>query len=414
MPSSARMTSPSSDSTLVRCDDTASWACQGGPGVSVAGLPHLMTVRRGWFTAAKIAGTGAVGGGASWALYQERITLREGLRVLTAHSELDWVVGCIAVQCLSMVSFALLQQCLLRAGGVRLTIPWLLSIAYQANALAVSIPVIGSGMAATYSYQQFRHRRVDPVIAKAALALAGVISTVTFAAVVAAGALLSDSPPAAFSALSSAVICLLILAAAAVALRSPSGRSKLQRVSARVLGAAKRVLRRPRGDPTQIASTTVERLGLFRLRPGVVGPAFTWGMLNWVADACGLIFAVKAIGVAVPWRGILLVWSAGQGAASLSPTPGGIGVVEVAMTAAMTAAGLRPGDALAAVLLYRIVGFKFIITLAWFARRAVIADRSGSRRPRSSKRAGVRGGLRDEDPGSGPPLCPKQADFHRH
>ena len=45
---------------------------------------------------------------------------------------------------------------------------------------------------------------------------------------------------------------------------------------------------------------------------------------------------------------MLLAWSAGQGAASFSPTPGGIGVVEVTMTAALVAAGLRPADALAA------------------------------------------------------------------
>lgn len=343
-----------------------------GPAGAVATVATVPArPRRRWGIAAEIAGTVAVAAGAGWAVYRERATLGEGLRVLAAHLEPDWVIACIGMQCLSMVFFALLQQRLLTAGGARLTVPWLLSTAYLANGVAVAVPVIGSGMAATYAYHQLRERRVDPVIARAALALAGVVSTVTFAAVVVAAALLSGSPPAAVSALGGALTCLIILIAGLVALRSPAGRSRLQRSASRLLSAAQRVLRRPRGDPAQVTKAAMDRLGLFRLGPATVGLAFTWGMLNWAADACCLILSVKAIGVPVPWGGVLLAWSAGQGAASFSPTPGGIGVVEVAMTAALAAAGLRPADALAAVLLYRIVSLKTVITLAWFAERAV-------------------------------------------
>ena len=41
--------------------------------------------------------------------------MREGLGVLAAHTEPDWVIACIGSQCLSMVFFALLQQRLLKA-----------------------------------------------------------------------------------------------------------------------------------------------------------------------------------------------------------------------------------------------------------------------------------------------------------
>jgi putative heme transporter len=335
--------------------------------------------RRRWGIPAGIAGTAAVAAGAGWAVYRERATVAEGLRVLAARTEPGWIIACISAQCLSMVFFALLQQRLLTAGGARLTAPWLLSTAYLANAVAVAVPVIGSGMATTYAYHQLRERRVDPVIAQAALALAGVFSTVTFAAVVAAAALASGSPPAAASALGSTLTCLIILVAGLVALRSPAGRSRLQRLASRLLSAAQKVLRRPRGDPAQLTMSVMDRLSLFRLGPATVGLAFTWGILNWAADACCLILAVKAIGVPVPWGGVLLAWSAGQGAASFSPTPGGIGVVEVAMTAALAAAGPQPADALAAVLLYRIVSFKTVLTLIWLAERAVTRRSRGGR-----------------------------------
>jgi putative heme transporter len=334
---------------------------------------------RRWGATARIAGTVAVAAGAGWAVYRERATVAEGLRVLAARTEPGWVIACFGAQCLSMVFFALLQQRLLKAGGARLTVGWLMSTAYLANGVAVAVPVIGSGMATAYTYHQLRERRVDPVIAQAALALAGVASTVTFAAVVAAAALASGSPPAAASAAGSALTGLTILAAGLVALRSPVGRSRLQRLASRLLSAAQKILRRPRGDPAQTARAALNRLSLFRLGPATVGLAFTWGLLNWAADACCLILSVKAIGVPVPWDGVLLAWSAGQGAASFSPTPGGIGVVEVAMTAALAAAGLRPADALAAVLLYRIVSFKTGFTLAWLAERTVSHRRGGRR-----------------------------------
>jgi putative heme transporter len=344
---------------------------------------------RSWGTAAEIAGTLAVAAGAGWAIYRERATLLAGLRVLAARTEPGWVIACIGAQCLSMVFFALLQQRLLRAGGARLTASWLLSTAYLANGVALAVPVIGSGMAATYAYHQLRERRVDPLIAKAALALAGVVSTVAFAVVVVAAALLSGSPAAAASALGSALICLVILATGLAALRSAAGRSRLQRLASRLVRTTQRVLRRPRGDPGQLTKSAVDRLSLFRLSPATVGLAFTLALFNWAADACCLIFSVKAIGVPVPWGGVLLAWTAGQGAASFSPTPGGIGVVEVAMTVALAAAGPRPADALAAVLLYRMVSFKFVISLAWFAERTVAHHRHGGRQASPGRPGGA-------------------------
>jgi putative heme transporter len=328
-----------------------------------------MTNWRGWGTA---AGTVAILAVAGWAGYRERSTLEAGLRVLAARTEPDWAIACVLAQGLSMVFFALLQQRLLKAGGARLTVPWLLSTAYMANGVAVAVPVIGSGMATTYAYHQLRAQRVDPVIAKAALALAGVLSTVAFAVVIVLAALLSGNPAAAAGAIASALACLVIVGAALAALRSPAGRARLEWLTARLLSAAKRVTHRPRGEPAQLAKEAMERLSLFRLGPGTVGLAFAWGIGNWAADACCLILAVRAMGLPIPWGGVLLAWSAGQGAASFSPTPGGIGVVEVAMTAALSAAGPRPADALAAVLLYRIVSFKTVITLGWLTERAFI------------------------------------------
>ena len=61
----------------------------------------------------------------------------------------------------------------------------------------------------------------------------------------------------------------------------------------------------------------------------------------------------------------MLAWAAGSGGASLNLTPGGLGVVEVALTGALVALGVPSTQALAAVLLYRAITFWLTIVVGW-------------------------------------------------
>jgi putative heme transporter len=84
-----------------------------------------------------------------------------------------------------------------------------------------------------------------------------------------------------------------------------------------------------------------------------------FGMINWWADVACLTFAILATGIGGLSLGkILIVWAAGTGAATLSPTPAGIGAVEIAMVAAMAAAKIGGSSAVTAVLLYRLISLK--------------------------------------------------------
>ena len=328
-------------------------------------------VRHRCSAVAKIVGTVAVMAGTAWAIYDEWGFISPGLHVLTGDTDPAWAVAAVGAECLSMVAFALLQSCILRAAGSRLTMSWLLSTAYTANAIAVSVPVIGSGMATAYDYRQLRSQRVDPNVAKAALTIAGVTSTASLAVVVGIAALLSSNPAAGIGG------AVMGLGAVAAVLAAPrvAKRPRFQPVLTRWLRTVQKVVRRPRRDPGRLAESAADLLGRMRLRPTTLASALTWGILNWVTDASCLVLAIEAIGIPVPWYSVVLAWSAGVGAGSFSPTPDGIGVVEVTMTAALIAAGLRPPDAVAAVLLYRIVAFKGIITSCWFGQRAVMHHR---------------------------------------
>ena len=81
-------------------------------------------------------------------------------------------------------------------------------------------------------------------------------------------------------------------------------------------------------------------------------------MVNWLCDCLCLLACTEALGVPVPWRGILVIYGLTQVAASLPITPGGIGVVEGSMTALLIAYGVHPTSGRGrGPLLYRIISF---------------------------------------------------------
>jgi uncharacterized protein (TIRG00374 family) len=287
----------------------------------------------------------------------------------------SWIVVAIGAECVSMAAFALMQRRLLRAGGAELTIAWLMSTAYAANAIAVAVPVIGSGMATGYAYRQLRRRSADPAAVGVALTLAGILSTVAFALVVAIAAIVSGNPAASAGGLIGALAAVVGTSLVAVGLRSPGGRRRLQRIGASIVGLVQRIAHRPEGDPEQLVGSALGSVTAIRLGSTALVAALGWAVVNWLADAACLIFAIKAVGVAVPWHKILLVWSAGVGASSFSPTPGGLGVVDVTMTTALVAAGLPGPEAVAAVLFYRIVTFKVIVSLGWLVHHRIVGRR---------------------------------------
>jgi hypothetical protein len=69
----------------------------------------------------------------------------------------------------------------------------------------------------------------------------------------------------------------------------------------------------------------------------------------------------------VPWKGLLLAYGAGQLAANLPITPGGLGVVEGSLTIAIVAYGGAAGSTVVAVLLYRFISFWLILPIGWAA-----------------------------------------------
>jgi len=305
----------------------------------------------------------AITAGSAAAAYAERGTLRTGMTVLW-HARPGWAAAGAALECLSMAAFVLLQQRLLTAAGAKLAFTSVLATGYASNAIAAGVPIVGSGLAAATVLRRFREHGIEPAAIRLTLGLAGVISTVGFGVIAAAGAGLTGNPAGAVTGLlagcgSAAAAALLIIVA-----HSAGGRARLQPVAASVLRLAARVARHPAGDPGVIAARVIGRVGSLKLSAGSICYLLACSLVNWAADALCLAAAIGAVGLAIPWSKLLLVWSAGAGASTLSPTPFGLGIVEAALIAALAAAGISSPHAIGAVLLYRIMTFK-IGGLVW-------------------------------------------------
>jgi uncharacterized protein (TIRG00374 family) len=80
-----------------------------------------------------------------------------------------------------------------------------------------------------------------------------------------------------------------------------------------------------------------------------------------------LTACVAAFGRSVPIASIAVVYLTGSAIGSILPTPGGLGGVEAALTAGLTAAGLPGAVAVSAVLLFRLLTFWLPVPFGWAA-----------------------------------------------
>jgi hypothetical protein len=74
---------------------------------------------------------------------------------------------------------------------------------------------------------------------------------------------------------------------------------------------------------------------------------------------------VSATGSAVPWHGLFLAYGVGMTAGSVGLTPGGLGVIDAALSAGLVASGISGQHALAAVLVYRLISFWLVMAVGW-------------------------------------------------
>lgn len=156
-------------------------------------------------------------------------------------------------------------------------------------------------------------------IAVGALAATGVFSTVAFAVVAATGGLITGNPAAAAVSLAASFLLAAAVAAIVVAMRFPRARTWLVGHVTAALRLSRHVIKRPKGEPRSVVTGALDRVGTLHLGYRTAAGAFGWTLVNWIEDVACLVCAIKAVGEPVPWAAILIIWTAGIGAASFSP-----------------------------------------------------------------------------------------------
>jgi uncharacterized protein (TIRG00374 family) len=87
--------------------------------------------------------------------------------------------------------------------------------------------------------------------------------------------------------------------------------------------------------------------------------------------------ALRAVGAPVALSDVMIVYLAAAAAATISPTPGGLGAIEIALVAGLSQTGIPAAPALAAVLVYRLVSYWLpivpgLLAYRWLRRRAAV------------------------------------------
>src|SRR5580658_6484669 len=366
-----------------------------------ARAPRRFRVRRSMLAALAIAVLVSV-------IVVERHTLAESLHVL-ARLNWAWFLLAFASEAISLTSFGLSRMLLMRVNGRPTSFSSVMAITYAANALSISVPFAGAELAMVFSYRQFRRHGVDAATTGWTLAVSAIFSTSALAFLLVIGALAGSASLATAAGFLGAFVFIVPGAAVLLALRYENIRRLLRRLIAGLVSVSRRIFGAPAQDVVDGLDEFLDRVASLRLSWLRYAEVFGLALLNWVADCGALAWAIRATGQPVPWHNLLLVYGAGAAVGSTGITPGGFGLVEFALTAALTAAGLHRSPALAAVLAYRLVNFWLVLIGGWILmavlahRRIAPPDSGGLHEPSRNGHAG-RPGVRsasDSGPAAG-------------
>ena len=325
---------------------------------------------------------------AGWVLFNSSDELVAAADTLKS-VRVGWVVVAVLVEVLSYIARGAAAAVVLRRGGGGAG-PMTLSAATLAGDAAAYCLPFGFAASGVVMVGVLRRRQVSVAVAGWMFAVSSVfyVSAITALTIIAVHIAGDDDPIPGLQTISAALLGVLAVGGAAgyVLLRRPALRSRLVRLlprvrprfAARRAGSAGRWGRGRWGRLAQAVRSAIaswaQQLRTVRLTPLAGVAAFALMIVSWVADVAVLAVAFLALDSSPPWTGLLLAYCAGQIAASVPVTPGGIGVVEGSITLALVAFGGAENITLAAVLLYRLIAYWACIPaggLAWLALRSV-------------------------------------------
>jgi uncharacterized membrane protein YbhN (UPF0104 family) len=258
-----------------------------------------------------------------------------------------WLCPAIAAECCAFTALAFAQRRMLRAGGVNVSVGALTRLAVASQAAGSVLPT-GYLVSGVVVLRVLARRGVSQLLALWMLAVAGFQYLVGLLLIGLVGALLAPAgkrlPDLRLPAAITLGVLVTVFAAGMAAARLRKHPWSVHELAARM----------PGGPLKRLIGGDV--LANVSLGPRGWGISFLWTLLYWISNMACLAIAFPAVGASLPWQGLLIAYAAGQLAALLPITPGGLGMTEGSMGVALMFCG-RPATALAAVLLYRLITY---------------------------------------------------------
>lgn len=300
-----------------------------------------------------------------------------GVTAYLGHLRWWWVLPAVVAETASMMSFGGMQKTLLAGGGVRMGWGWATGITLVGNSISNTLPG-GPAFASVFAYRRYRFLGADHVLAAWSVLVTFVLAGAALALFSLGGLVVAGSLGANDGVGETALGTLAALLALGLVLQR---RGLLAKATMPAVGMYERILHPSPGEAESILVRIAARLVTVRPALGEVAVAFGWALGNWIFDCACLAAAFPAVGAPVPWRALVLAYGAGQLAANVPITPGGLGVVEGSLAIALVVYGGATTSTVAAVLVYRIISFWAFLPLGWGLWGAMaLGDRRATRR----------------------------------
>jgi uncharacterized membrane protein YbhN (UPF0104 family) len=281
-----------------------------------------------------------------------------------------WVALAMILQGVSLGAFAWQQRLLMGALGVRLKARHAALVTLARTALSISMPA-GGAVSAAYAVREYERTGTPREVGTASMIVSGLASIggLTLLYVAGFAALVTTDP--ALLAGPRPVIVVAALAALTVG----------------AVAAGRRWMRRPARSAGAgfIGRTLASARDGWRAGAALRARDWTVSVLllgiNWLADLLCLAATCRAVGLPVGVTTLAGIYLGVQIVRQVPLTPGGVGVIDTALIAGLTAAGATAATAVAAVLVYRLISCWLLLPLGGVA--AVLLRR---RRPAAPAR----------------------------
>jgi uncharacterized protein (TIRG00374 family) len=363
----------------------------------VAGEPAAPGSRRPWQAVIRYLLGAAVGLLVVLLLLPKRSDLVAAWHQLGT-GDLAWVAAAIGAEGLSLLTFAWLQQRVLRLSGATAALPGLFALSVANDAIANTVPG-EPAVSSAYRYRYYRRRGASGASAGWTIFTILIAQAIGMSLLLLLGVVVALAGSTSAASAGVTVLGLVIVAGAgAILIR----RDIVLRLAGALMRLVREVTGHPRGNVGARIDATLARMREIPLSGRSTAGVVAIATAVWCSDFLCLLCGFRAVHVAIPWHGVLLAYGVAQVVGSFPLVPGGLGIVEGSLAVVLAAYGAGHVGAVSAALAFRLVNFWLATAAGWLSVALITRHTRCRLAPGAADGAGQPSGVPPAEPASAP------------